>query len=64
MVKLELDSEERKILTSELESRISELRMEISSTDQKDVRDMLKGRETVLKRIRDQVRPAETSSKA
>lgn len=56
MARLDLDAQERKILTDALESRVSELRMEISSTDQKDVRDMLKRREQALNSIRDKLR--------
>lgn len=55
MASLDLEDEERKILADTLESRLSELRMEVSNTGQIDVRDMLKRRKEVLKNVRDKL---------
>ena len=58
MVELDISNEERKILADALESQLSDLRMEISSTDRKDVRDQLKRRKQVLKKALDALSPA------
>jgi hypothetical protein len=46
---LELTSEETGILTDVLEDYVSDLRMEIANTDSMEVRELLKGRESLLK---------------
>jgi len=48
MVHLDLTREDVEVLVEMLESLLSDLRMEISDTDNKDFRDMLKGRKAIL----------------
>jgi len=50
MVELEMTDQERETLIQVLENHLSDLRMEIGDTDNKDYRDMLKSqKETLLK---------------
>lgn len=56
MVQLDINDEEREILVGVLDSYMSDLRMEISNTDSQDVREMLKTRKDVLKKVRDSLR--------
>lgn len=51
MVQLEINDEEREILTGVLESYLSDLRMEISNTDSLDFRNKLKERKKVLEKV-------------
>jgi len=50
MIQLDLDNEERQILTEALEGTLGELGMEIASTDRKEFRDILKKRQAVLRK--------------
>ena len=51
MIHLDLDFRGTEILVSVLEGALSDLSFEISSTDTKDYRDMLKERRAVLQRV-------------
>ncbi len=51
MIQVVLSEEERGILGEILESDLSDLRMEIASTDRMDFREMLKTRKEVLKKV-------------
>jgi len=51
MITLNLNPEEQQILVEMLNSTVSDLGMEIADTDQKDYRDMLKMRKSVLMKI-------------
>lgn len=51
MITLDLNPEEQQILVEMLNSTVSDLGMEIADTDQKDYRDVLKQRKTVLMKI-------------
>jgi hypothetical protein len=51
MARLDLDERETEALRGVLEDYVSDLRMEIANTDSQDVRDELKEREKLLKRI-------------
>ncbi len=51
MIKLELTVEEMKFLVDLLDTAISEIRMEIMQTDNRDYRKMLQERETSLKKL-------------
>lgn len=51
MFTLSLTEEERAILTAVLEEYIPELRMEVADTDSGDMRETLKHKEAVLKKI-------------
>lgn len=55
---LNLTTEAQDILRETLESYISDLRMEVSNTDNYDFRQDLKHREAILKSIADQLRHA------
>jgi hypothetical protein len=57
MRRLDLDERESETLRQVLEDYVSDLRMEISNTDSQDVRDELKEREMLLKRILDRIGP-------
>lgn len=57
MVTLDLDPDERRILTEVLESYLSDLRMEIADTDLMDFREMLKERKAVLLKVLDLLEP-------
>lgn len=50
-MRFELTAEEVKILGETLRREITDLRMEIADTDQKDFRDILKGKKETLKTI-------------
>ena len=50
MLELELDLEEREILSDIIETVLADLRMEIGRTDRKDFREMLKRRKCVLQK--------------
>jgi hypothetical protein len=50
MLELELDLDEREILTDIIETALADLRMEIGRTDRKDFREMLKNRKRVLQK--------------
>lgn len=50
-MKLELTQEEAAALTKVLEYYVSDLRMEVADTEQKDMRDALKVEEEALRRI-------------
>jgi hypothetical protein len=58
---IQLADEEAEILKSVLEEYISELRMEVSNTDNMDFREALKRKEAILKRLVGQL-TAERSS--
>jgi len=51
MVSLDLTTEEQEILAKALSIYLSDLRMEIGNTEQKDFRDSLKNEEETLHRI-------------
>lgn len=51
MIRLELANEEMIILEDLLDTAISELRMEIRQTDNRDYRKMLQQREILLKKL-------------
>ena len=51
MIQLGLTEEEAAALVKALEYYVSELRMEVSDTEQKDMRDALKIEESTLKKI-------------
>ena len=53
MVTLDLTEREQEILHGVLQSTLGDLRMEISHTDRKDVRDLLKERKQVLIKVAD-----------
>lgn len=50
-MQVDLNGEEREILRTVLESYLSDLRMEISNTDSKDFREMLKQRKGVVRKV-------------
>jgi hypothetical protein len=58
---IQLADEEAEILKSVLEEYISDLRMEVSNTDSMDLREALKRKEAILKRLAGQL-TAERSS--
>ena len=51
MLQLELTEEEQEILRTVLESELADLRMEISETDSRDFKAMLKKRKGVLDKL-------------
>jgi hypothetical protein len=51
MIQLDLTTDEREIMTTVLESYLSDLRMEIADTDRKAFRDMLKERKQVIRKV-------------
>jgi hypothetical protein len=51
MINLDLTNEDVRILIDLLETAVSELRMEIMQTDNRDYRKMLQQREGLLKRL-------------
>ena len=51
MIQLEFTEEERAFLIELLENDINELRAEIAKTDRRDFREMLKRRETLMKKM-------------
>lgn len=53
---IQLADEEAEILKTVLEEYISDLRMEVSNTDSMDLREQLKRKEEVLKRLAGQLR--------
>ena len=57
MPTLELTSEETRILADVLEDYVSDLRMEIANTDSMEVRELLKGRESLLKDLLRRLHP-------
>lgn len=59
MVELHLDREETIVLTNMLDECIDDLRSEIVRTERFDYREMLKTRESLLKKILVQIRSAE-----
>lgn len=60
MIRIDLDASEAAILREILEADISDLRMEIANTDQKDFRDHLKERKELLKSILDRMSEVES----
>ena len=50
MLELDLNPEEREILSDMIETVLADLRMEIGRTDRKDFRDVLKKRKQVLQK--------------
>jgi hypothetical protein len=61
MVELHLDHEETVILTNMLEECILDLRSEIVRTERSEYRAMLKTRETLLKKILQEIHIAEST---
>ena len=55
MVHLELTPTDAEVLRMALESYLSDLRMEIASTDSMDFRERLKSKKAVLRKIANQV---------
>lgn len=51
MIQLDLTTDEREIMTTVMESYLSDLRMEIADTDRKAFRDMLKERKQVIRKV-------------
>lgn len=51
MISLDINPEEQQILVEILNSTVSDLGMEIADTDQKDYREVLKMRKSVLMKI-------------
>ncbi|BCY17650.1 MAG: hypothetical protein GYA12_01390 [Chloroflexi bacterium] len=51
MIKLDLSNDDVQILIDLLETAVSELRMEIMQTDNREYRKMLQQREAILKRL-------------
>lgn len=51
MITLDINPEEQQILAEIVDSTISDLGMEIADTDQKDYREVLKKRKSVLMKI-------------
>jgi hypothetical protein len=51
MIKLDLTNDDVQILIDLLETAVSELRMEIMQTDNRDYRKMLQQREALLKQL-------------
>ncbi len=51
MLQIKISQEEHELLIELLDNSISELRMEIANTDRLEYREMLKERETLMKRI-------------
>lgn len=62
MVRLNLTEEEKEILTTVLESYLSDLRMEIADTDRKAFREMLEERKQVLIKVLDVLRQPRTTA--
>ena len=56
MIHLNLTNEEKDILAEVLENDISDLRMEITDTDNKDFREALKKQKEVLKNVLETLR--------
>lgn len=56
MIQLDLTTDEREIMTTVLESYLSDLRMEIADTDRKAFRDMLKERKQVIRKVLSAIR--------
>ena len=52
MLHVDLNDEEKELLSEVLDSYIGDLRYEIGDTDSKDYRDRLKAKEQLLKKIR------------
>lgn len=63
MVRIELTLEQASTLRDMMESWLGDLRMEVSSTDQKDWRDALKAREALLKEVIDQLPTSERGTR-
>jgi hypothetical protein len=59
MVQLDLTDAELEVLIDVLEIAVSNLRMEIADTDNKDFRDMLKARKGVLLKVIEELKAAE-----
>lgn len=51
MIQIDLTTEERRILADVLDSYLSDLRMEIASTDRKEFREDLKVQKTVVEKV-------------
>ncbi len=58
MTRLDLDSEETAVLRQVMERYLSDLRMEITDTDRKDYREMLKAQRRSLEGILDRLGPS------
>ena len=56
MIHLDLDPEERDVLTQVLERALGDLRMEITATENFEFREDLKAQERVLKKLLDTLR--------
>jgi hypothetical protein len=55
MAQLDLTGDEASVLRQALEGYLSDLRMEIADTDQKDYRDELKRQEEILTRLEERL---------
>jgi ribosome recycling factor len=55
MILIKLTEEERELLVNILENEISDLRMEIADTDRQDYREMLKSRESMMKKLQQEL---------
>jgi hypothetical protein len=51
MIRFDLDDEEALELLTVLEEYLGDLRMEVADTDSMDYREMLKGREVIIKNM-------------
>jgi hypothetical protein len=58
MIQLMITEEEQKLLIELLENDISDLRMEIADTDRQEYRNMLKGRESLMKNFQQKLEQA------
>lgn len=57
MIQIDLTAKEREILADVLESYLSDLRMEIASTDRMDFREELKAQKAVIEKALEVLRP-------
>ncbi len=63
MIQLDLNQDEREILTAILRNYLSDLRMEISHTDRMAFREQLKLRKQVLKKVLATLQAPETAER-
>jgi ribonuclease HII len=61
MIRLKLDENEREILLQLLENCISDLRVEITDTDNLDYKNMLKGRKVVMIKLLEALQSTKTN---
>jgi len=61
MIRLKLDENEREVLLQLLENCISDLRVEITDTDNLDYKNMLKGRKAVMIKLLEALQSTKTN---